>query len=317
MDIAMIKIRSLRIDYEGVTAVRDLDLEVLPGQIYGLVGPNGAGKTSTLKAIAGIIEPTYGEISIGGHDMELQPRKALAHLGFMPDFPPVYEHLKVWEYLEVFAAAYLIPQEQRRERCRAWIDEVKLGEKWDVFVSTLSRGMRQRLVLAKTLLHDPSVVLLDEPASGLDPIARLEMRGILTRIAAKGKTIVISSHILSELSDFCNAIGIMEKGRMVVSGSIDDIRRSMGIKNELVIVFAELSLPQQSILSEYLGRHTLVSNAALQPGAEMHCYFSGGAHDAAALNRDLVHLGLPVSQITLKKATMEDIFFQIGARETS
>src|SRR3989338_7359170 len=171
----MISIRSLRIDYDNVNAVNDLIVEIGAGQIYGLVGPNGAGKTSTIKAIAGLIEPTYGEIKVAGIDIELEPQQALQVLGYMPDFSPVYEQLKVWEYLDVFAAAYLIGPGERLTKVKHWVERVNLQDKWDTFVRDLSRGMRQRLVLAKTLLHEPKVLILDEPASGLDPIARKEL----------------------------------------------------------------------------------------------------------------------------------------------
>ncbi|MFA5261541.1 MAG: ABC transporter ATP-binding protein, partial [Candidatus Omnitrophota bacterium] len=223
----MIKVESLRIDYDDVTAVHDLSLEVSPGEIFGLVGPNGAGKTSTLKALAGILEPTYGDIKISGYDLELAREKALMKVGYMPDFSPVYEHLKVWEYLDVFAAAYHIPASMRLKKIKHWVDKVNLGSKYGAYVRDLSRGMRQRLVLAKTLIPEPDVLLLDEPASGLDPIARKDMRDILKEAALAKKAIIISSHILSELSDFCNAVGIMQKGKLLVSGAIEDIRRRL------------------------------------------------------------------------------------------
>lgn len=313
----MIKIHSLRVDYEGVTAVKDLDLEILPGQIYGLVGPNGAGKTSTLKAIAGIIEPTYGEILIQNYDLELYPQKALRELGFMPDFPPVYEHLKTWEYLYVFATAYFIPRTKRLAICREWIERVNLQEKWDSYINTLSRGMRQRLVLAKTLLHDPKIVILDEPASGLDPIARMEMRNILKEVATQSKTIIISSHILPELSDFCNAIGVMEKGKLIVSGTLEEIRSLVGMKLEIMITFADLDPEKNKSLLAYLNQHTLVSNISVPELNQVHFNFSGNKHDTAALTRDLIQRDIPVCQLIMKEANMEDIFFKIGAKETA
>ena len=209
----MINIKSLRVDYEGTNAVDDIDLHVQKGQIFGLVGPNGAGKTSTIKALAGVLEPTYGEINIDGKDMDLAQEEVLQNIGYMPDFPPVYENLRVWEYLDVFAAAYQIKKNARPEKITYWIDRVNLSNKTNAFIRDLSRGMRQRLVLAKTLLPDPDVLLLDEPASGLDPISRKNMRDIFKEVSAAGATILISSHILTELSDFCHAVGIMEKGK--------------------------------------------------------------------------------------------------------
>jgi ABC-2 type transport system ATP-binding protein len=313
----MLKVKSLRVDYEGVTAVSDVDFQVQGGQVYGLVGPNGAGKTSTLKALAGVIEPTYGEIEICGFDLEEEPRKAMQHIGFMPDFPPVYENLKVWEYLDVFAAAYFVPRSKRIGLVKEWVRRVNLTEKWDVYIHSLSRGMRQRLVLAKTLLPDPEVILLDEPASGLDPIARVEMRDILREIAKMGKAIMISSHILTELSDFCNAIGIMEKGKMIVSGSIDEIRTHIGMKGELVIHVAEINDVARKELFSYLGQVDFLSQAKeTQPG-EFHALFSGDKHQAAGLLSALVRRDMAVTQFFIKEADLEDVFFKIGAKEVA
>lgn len=313
----MISVQSLRVDYDQVTAVCDLNLEIPSGQIYGLVGPNGAGKTSTIKALAGIIEPTYGDIKIAGHDFDLHPQETLRHVGFIPDFPPVYERLKVWEFLDVFAMAYLLSPTERRERSRYWIEQVNLQEKWNAFVSDLSRGMRQRLILAKTLLHDPDVLLMDEPASGLDPMARIEMRQILQKIAASGKTIIISSHILTELGEFCNAIGIMEKGRMVVSGTLDEIRKRIGSKKEIVVRLAE-GLPEthENFLNAFSESSFVVNPQETKPG-EFRVFFSGNDTDAAALLSLLVRRNFSILEFQVKEASVEDIFFKIGAQQVS
>lgn len=313
----MISIQSLRVDYESVTAVSDLTFEVPAGQIYGLVGPNGAGKTSTLKALAGIIEPTYGEIRIGGCDLQTNPEGALRQLGFMPDFPPIYENLKVWEYLEVFAAAYLIGRARRLELARHWVERVNLADKWDTYVRDLSRGMRQRLILAKTFLHEPRVILLDEPASGLDPLARIDLRNILKEMAAMGKAIIISSHILPELSDFCNAIGVMEKGKMVVSGSIEVIRNTIGAHGELVIRVTEGSLANKEIIYSVLKESPLVTATSEAKDGEFRSIFKGDEKGAAALLAELVSRQVPVSQFFIKHADIEDIFMKIGAKEVS
>ena len=316
----MITVRSLRVDYENVTAVCDLNLDITAGQIYGLVGPNGAGKTSTIKALAGILEPTYGEIKIAGYDFDLNPQEALRHVGFMPDFPPVYEHLKVWEYLDVFAASYLIPPADRLKRSRHWIERVNLKEKWDAYIRDLSRGMRQRLILAKTLLHNPDVLLMDEPASGLDPLARIEMREILKEIATDGKTIIISSHILTELSDFCNATGIMEKGRMVVSGSLQDIRAHIGAKKEIFIRLLDGARVENQSKQDFLkalNEFSFVLNPGeIRPG-EFSMFFSGEEKDAAGLLSELIKRNFPVLTFQLKEADVEDIFFKVGAKEVS
>lgn len=313
----MIHVESLRIDYENVTAVCDLSLDVAPGQIYGLVGPNGAGKTSTLKALAGIIAPTYGEIKIAGYDLALNAKEALQQVGFMPDFPPMYENLKVNEYLEVFAVAYLMDPDQRLKKARAWVEMLNLAEKWNSYVRELSRGMRQRLVLAKTLLHEPKVLLLDEPASGLDPLGRKDMRDILKRVATSDKAIIISSHILTELSDFCNAVGIMEKGRLVVSGPIEKIRESIGIKGQLIIHVAETNERIESSLRTLLEQSSHVLNCEKISPLEFRASFSGEKAHASLLLRQLIENKIPIAQFFIKEANFEDIFLKIGAKQVT
>lgn len=313
----MLQVSSLRIDYDDLNAVTDLDLTIQRGQIYGLVGPNGAGKTSTIKALAGILEPTYGEIKIDGIDLELNPQDALQRIGYMPDFPPVYENLKLWEYLDVFGAAYKIPARERLAKVKYWVEQVNLVDKWDSFIHTLSRGMRQRLILAKTLLHNPSVLLLDEPASGLDPIARKEMQEILTKIATQDKTILISSHILGELSDFCNAVGIMEKGRMIVSGSIEEIRARIGAKGTLIIRLSQENASMSEKLLKFLHNSQHASSVRQKTEIEFQAAFQGDDADASWLLDQLVKQGIPICHFYVHQDTVEDIFFKIGASQTS
>lgn len=312
----MFCIQSLRVDYQNVTAVHDLSLELQAGTIYGLVGPNGAGKTSTIKAIAGIIEPTYGVITIDGFDTQTRRFEALKRLGYMPDFAPVYENLKVWEYLDVFGAAYQMPVSERKEKIDYWLARVDLKMKAEEFIRTLSRGMRQRLVLAKTLLSDPSLILLDEPASGLDPISRMDLRNILKDVASQGKTIIISSHVLTELSEFCNAIGVMEKGRLVVSGSMEEIRRKMGSANRLVIKGQDRGEADKIV--QFLQEKRLeVLPSGAGDNAEIAVIFDGNGQAAAQLLREMVTAGILVSEFYPEQDTMEDIFFKIGAKEAS
>ncbi len=313
----MLVVKALRIDYEDVTAVVDLNLEISQGQIFGLVGPNGAGKTSTIKAIAGVLEPTYGHIEIAGYDLDLQPEEARQRIGYMPDFPPVYENLKVWEYCDVFAAAYLIPRPERLKRVRYWVEQVNLLGKWDSFIRDLSRGMRQRLVLAKTLLSDPAVLLLDEPASGLDPIARKEFSDILKRIASQGRVILISSHILTELSDFCNAVGVMEKGRMVVAGTLEEIRRHIGATGQLNIRCVTLDEGKRGRLLQTLAASTFVRDFREAQPLCFQAVFSGSRDDASRLLGQLILQQVPISDFYVKEANVEDIFFKIGAKEVT
>jgi len=206
-----------------VTAVDDLNLQVPAGALFGLIGPNGAGKTTTLRMLAGLLEPTAGEILLNGHVANHDWREMQRQIGYMPDFFGVYEDMLAWEYLDFFGRCYDLPAARRRQVTDELLDLVDLAGKRDAYVQTLSRGMRQRLCLAHALVHDPQVLLLDEPASGLDPRARVEMRELLRELGAMGKTIVVSSHILSELAELCDSVGIIEKGRLVASGPLDEI----------------------------------------------------------------------------------------------
>jgi len=314
---SVISVRSLRVDYEDVLAVCDISLEIRPGEIYGLVGPNGAGKTSTLKALANLLEPTYGEITIAGFDLETERQEALARIGFAADFPPVYENLKVWEYMEIFAAAYHIPAEHRLDKCHHWICRLQLEDKKDAVIRTLSRGMRQRLVIAMTLMHDPQIVLLDEPASGLDPAARLLLRNLIKDVAAGGAGVIISSHILTELSDLCTCVGIMEKGRLVVSGSLEDIRKQAGMKNEMVIEFSVTNNELKNRLLEILQASPLITDPReISPG-KFRALTNADDSQAAGILRQLIDSALPVCRFHVKAANVEDIFFKIGAMSSS
>ena len=310
----MISVKSLRVDYDTVTAVEDLDLEVGPGEIFGLLGPNGAWKTSTIKAVARAIEPTYGEIRIDGVDPDVHPEEAWRRIGYMPDTPPLYPNLTVREYLDVFAAAHLVARPGRADRVRDWAVRVDLEKKLDTRVSELSRGMKQRLVLAKTLLPEPKALLLDEPASGMDPIARVEMRRLLHEAAANGAAVVISSHILSELDELCTAVGVMEKGRMVVSGSIADIRRRLETGVRLRVRPAGATSAEA--VAAWLEGHPLVSGPAVAAG-QCLAEFHGTEDQAAELLSALVGAGLTVAEFALEHESLESLFMRIGARETS
>ena len=220
-----IETRGLTRRFGKVTAVDSLDLRVPAGALFGLIGPNGAGKTTTLRMLAGLLEPTAGEIVLNGYTADGGWRQVRRQIGYMPDFFGVYEDMLVWEYLDFFARCYDLPPDHRRQVAGELLDLVDLADKRDAYVQTLSRGMRQRLCLAHALVHDPQILLLDEPASGLDPRARVEMRELLRELGAMGKTIVVSSHILAELAELCDSVGIIEKGRLVASGPLEEISR--------------------------------------------------------------------------------------------
>jgi ABC-2 type transport system ATP-binding protein len=309
----MIKARALRVDYDEVTAVAEIDLDVAAGEVFGLIGPNGAGKTSTIRALAGVLEPTYGEIELMGVDARRHPEEAHRQLGYMPDFAPLYDDLKVWEYLDVFALAYRLPHAIRRDRIDACLDLARLQEKRDEFVRGLSRGMRQRLVLAKTLIPEPKILLLDEPAGGLDPIGRIELRKILVELAGRGAAVLVSSHILTELSEYCTAVGIMEKGRMVISGTIESVLKQLGSHGALHV---RAALPNPA-LAGVLAGEPLLSGIEVRDNLAAHGAFAGDDKAAAELLARLVAAGIEVADFHVEQDDIEKIFLKVGARELS
>src|SRR6186997_2204320 len=216
----MIETRDLTKKYGDLYAIKSIDLNLNRGDLFGFIGPNGAGKTTTMRILATLLNPTWGEAYVGDHSIYTRPKEIRRMIGYMPDFFGVYDDMKVIEYLEFFAAAYRIRGPKRRQVCDEVLDLVELGYKREALVTSLSRGMTQRLGLARVLLHDPQVLLLDEPASGLDPRARIEMRGLLKELRNMGKTILVSSHILPELADICNKIGIIERGQLLFDGDV-------------------------------------------------------------------------------------------------
>src|SRR5262245_20844287 len=213
--------------YGDFVAVDDLSFAIGQGEIFGFIGPNGAGKSTTIRFLATLLRPTAGDGRVSGHSVVDDPMAVRRVIGFMPDDFGVYDGMKVWEFLDFFAVAYQIPRAHRKQIIGQVLELLDLTHKRDDYVNGLSKGMKQRLCLAKTLVHDPPVLILDEPASGLDPRARLEMKALLTELKGMGKTILVSSHILSELADFCTSIGIIERGKLLAAGSIQDIQRQL------------------------------------------------------------------------------------------
>jgi len=306
----MIKIRDLRVDYDNVCAVRDLSLEVEPGEVCGLIGPNGAGKTTTMRAMIGLIEPTYGEINVMGVDVRERPQDVCRVVGFMPDFPPVYEDLQVWEFLDLFAASYGIPRDRRPLEVGRHLEMVGLAEKRAAQVVELSRGMRQRLMLAKTLIPQPRALLLDEPASGVDPQGRIDLKNILRRLAEEGRTVVISSHILAEMNEFCTSVAIMEQGSLVVSGRIDDVnRRVMGDSLLSVEVLGEPALFLAVVRADPRAGPLERKNGAYE------FRFRGDALAASDLLAALIHQDVRVASFVRRRDNLEDLFLKVGSRE--
>jgi ABC-2 type transport system ATP-binding protein len=229
----MIETRDLTKMYGELYALDRLNLSLVEGDVYGFIGPNGAGKTTTMRILATLLNPTWGEATVCGHSIYTGSKDIRRQIGYMPDFFGVYDDMKVIEYLEFFASAYRITGAKRKAICEEVLELVDLTYKRNALVTSLSRGMTQRLGLARTLLHDPRVLLLDEPASGLDPRARIEMRSLLKQLRSMGKTILVSSHILPELADICNKIGIIEQGKLIVNGAVADVMKQ--VRTDIVL----------------------------------------------------------------------------------
>jgi ABC-2 type transport system ATP-binding protein len=223
----VIETRDLTKKYDELFAVKSLDVKLMPGDVFGFIGPNGSGKTTTMKMLATLLNPTWGEAYVGGYSIYTHPKEIRRLIGYMPDFFGVYDDMKVIEYLEFFAAAYRINGPKRRKVCEDALELVGLTYKRDAFATSLSRGMNQRLGLARVLLHEPQVLLLDEPASGLDPRVRIEIRQVIKKLGQMGKTIMVSSHILPELADMCNRVGIIERGELLVDARVDDVMKQV------------------------------------------------------------------------------------------
>ncbi len=296
--------------------LENINLSLSGGKIYGFVGPNGAGKTSTIKALAGVIEPTQGTILLNGFDLDLHREKALRHVGYMPDFSPVYENLKVWEYLDVFAAAYDIKASERPHHVEKWLNKSDLVSKRDALIKGLSRGMRQRLVLAKTLESDPNILFLDEPASGLDPIARKHMRDLIKGASQNGATVLISSHILSELSEFIDCAIILEKGKLVVCGTIDEIRQKIGGEQKLIVKFADVTAGKE-IIEKLLLSQNIAPNQVTCDKTNYVINFGNDKNSAAQFLNKILSIGITIVECSIKNDTIEDIFHKIGAKEVA
>ena len=237
--------------YGDLYAIRSIELNLKRGDLFGFIGPNGAGKTTTMRIIATLLHPTWGEAYVNGNSIHTKPKEIRRLVGYMPDFFGVYDDMKVIEYLEFFAAAYRIRGAKRREVCNHMLEVVDLDFKRDAFANTLSRGQTQRLGLARVLLHDPQVLLLDEPLSGLDPRARIDMRNLLKRLGEMGKTIIVSSHILPELADVCNKIGVIDRGVMSVNADVADVLRAVRKNLVLIVAVADDLESAADVLSQH------------------------------------------------------------------
>jgi ABC-2 type transport system ATP-binding protein len=308
----MVDIQHLRKDYRNLTAVKNLSLRLEQGDIFGFIGPNGAGKTTTIKMLATLLRPTAGRAYIDGIDVTREPEKVRGIIGYMPDFFGVYDDIKVWEYLDFFAAAYKIPRDKRPQIIDDVLELTDLTGKRDAYVEELSRGMKQRLCLAKTLVHDPKVLLLDEPASGLDPRARIEIKELLKELKSMGKTIIISSHILPELADFCNKIGIIEQGEMIVSGDVNEIMRQVTGGKMLELRVAEEADRAVAILSALRDvKHARRGVTEAGRGEEIKVEYTGDPGETYRILDALRDEGIKVLAMAEQQTDLEDIFLKV------
>ncbi len=306
----MIKVEGLTKRYGKTLALDGVSFEVPEGEIFGFVGPNGAGKTTTMRILAALLDPSQGRASIDGFDVTTHPDAVHNRLGYMPDFFGVYDQLTVAEYLDFYAACYRLPRPRRQKIIGDLLELVGLPERRNHPVNTLSRGMKQRLCLARALVHDPAVLLLDEPASGLDPRARVEMREILKELKGMGKTIVISSHILPELTELCSMIGIIDRGRMRATGSVQDVVRSLTSGRMLRI--STLGRQEEAVAA--LNAMPGVLGAEIANGL-IEVRYEGDDSGAAQILQQLIATGVAVSSFNQVEGGLEDAFLRATSED--
>ena len=302
----MIETKNLTKNFGNLTAVDDLNLTIQDGDIFGFVGPNGAGKTTTMRILVTLLEPTRGKAFINGLDVSRNGKKVRRLVGYMPDFMGVYDDLKVFEYLEFFAAAFGIERKKRKSIVEGVLELTDLQSKRSVTVDSLSRGMQQRLGLARVLIHDPKVLILDEPASGLDPRARIEIRELLRELKRMGKTIMISSHILSELEEICDHIGIIEHGRLVFSGTLEEILSRLGIQSKVRVRVAN----NQDKAVELLTALPQIRQVQVF-GDYIAVTFREGKDGDGIIARTLVNADLDIVSIQPERLKLDDAFMQL------
>lgn len=301
--------------FERQVAVNDVDLQINVGEVYGLIGPNGAGKTTLIRMLALAEEPSMGEIYLHGDRLLYNEAQSSLkrYLGYLPDDFPLYDDLTVWDYLDYFARLYHLQGSRRHQRLQEVLDLVQLTHKRHSLIASLSRGMKQRLSLARTIIHEPILLLLDEPVSGLDPIARMQFREIIKVLQEAGMTILISSHVLSDLAELCTSVGIMELGYLVESASLKEIYRRLSQQQIILSTLGDLdTLQAQLKINPHIGHIKPILNKN-----SLQAEFLGNSEDAAELLRSLIHAGLPITEFHPTQDDLESIFLKLGHQQTS
>jgi ABC-2 type transport system ATP-binding protein len=312
---AIVEARGLVKRYNGTIAVAGVDLSIPEGEIFGLVGPNGAGKTTMLRMLATLLAPTSGDAEIAGESVRRNPQAVRRVLGYMPDAFGVYDDMKVWEYLDFFGRCYGLGPAQRKRMIGDLLELVDLAHKRDAYVQSLSRGMQQRLCLAHALVHDPQVLLLDEPASGLDPRARVELRELLRELRAIGKTILISSHILPELEELCTSVAIVDHGRVLAAGTINEIGQKLRVGEVLRIRVLGDEAQVRAARAWFEGRED-VASASIDAG-QIEIGFRGDEAGAAELLAAAVRAKIRVASYSPAATDLQELFLQVTDRDTA
>jgi ABC-2 type transport system ATP-binding protein len=302
----VIETHDLTKKYGDMFAIKSIELKLDYGDLFGFIGPNGAGKTTTMRIIATLLNPTWGEAYVCGNSIYTKPKEIRRLVGYMPDFFGVYDDMTVIEYLEFFAAAYRIQGKTRRERCDEMLEIVDLDFKRDAYANTLSRGQTQRLGLARTLLHDPQVLLLDEPLSGLDPRARIEMRGVLRRLGKMGKTIIVSSHILPEMADICNKVGIIDRGVLTVNAEVSEVMKQVRQRTVLFVAVRD----NLDAAAKVLEQHPSVDTIETKNGQAV-VTLKEGIEDYSDLPSLLVQSGHKLTLFREEEINLESAFMAL------
>lgn len=307
----MLRIKDLYKKYDSVLALNGLNMEIRKGELYGFVGPNGAGKTTTIRIIAGLLKPTQGEVWFDGKRVEKNTRELKGQIGYIPDFFGVYDNLTVSEYMDFYASTHGLYGKEIQKRIQQVLEQVELYHIDDRFVNELSRGMQQRLCLARAMIHKPQLLIMDEPASGMDPMARRTLKSVLRNLCQEGYSVLISSHDLNDLSDTCSTIGIINQGRMILQGEIDDLMLSIDSSNPILITVFQNVEKALKILRE----HPLVTRISIDKN-KLSILFSGSREEEALLMKELIQKGVLLSSFKREHNSLESLFFHMTGTDT-